>query len=127
MMESQFLEKRVTLLLTDMVGFAQKTVGMTPRQVSDFLIQYRSGLESLIMDNGQGAQHIEHVAGDATASVFETKGAERNEERSKRAFAVALKLLYEMASDRIPPTRIGLYSGRLIETRYNDQILRAYP
>jgi class 3 adenylate cyclase len=116
-------EKKVTLLLTDMVGFGQRTMGMNPTQVAEFMIDYRMKLETLIRGGG-GADHLEHVAGDATISVFENRPKEGDAARNRRAFRIALKLLDEMASNRILPTRIGLYSGEIIEARCNDQLVR---
>lgn len=124
MIESEFPEKNVTLLMTDMVGFGQKTVGMKPREVADFLIEYRKNLDSLILRSADGAQYFEHTAGDATASIFETRGSEGDAERNFRAFRVALRILEEMGTERILPTRMGLYSGRVIEAPYNNQLLR---
>lgn len=123
-MDSRTGEKEVTLLLTDMVGFGQKTEGMKPKEVADFLIAYRRKLESVIMDGGEGAQHLEHIAGDATASIFESMPSEGNGERNVRAFRAAIKLLREVASDRVLATHIGLYSGSIVETQYKDQIFR---
>jgi class 3 adenylate cyclase len=122
-MESPHPEKKVTLLLTDMVGSGQRTMGMNPSQVAEFMIDYRRRLETLIK-GGEGAEHLDHVAGDATISVFENRPKERDAARNRRAFRVALRLLDEMATHRILPTRIGLYSGKIIEARCNDQIVR---
>lgn len=69
-------EKNATLLLTDMVGFTRKTLDMNPIQVSNFLIDYRKKLETIIMKGRNRAQYFEHAAGDASASVFEHKGRE---------------------------------------------------
>ena len=124
MMEDQFPEKRVTLLLTDMVGFGQRTMGLEPRQVAEFLIAYRKNLEQLVRDGEQGAEHFEHVAGDATISVFENRTPDGDAERNRRAFQAAMNLLEGMASNGIPPVRIGLYSGKIIEAQCNNQMVR---
>ena len=64
------LEINATLLLTDMVGFTKKTLNMNPGQVSNFLIDYRKKLETIIMKRENRAQYFEHGNGDASASVF---------------------------------------------------------
>ena len=123
-METKFPEREVALLLTDMVGFTNKTAHMIPVEVRDFLIGYRRSLESLIVKREDGAQYFEYSAGDATASVFERKGSEGDEEKSIRALRAALRLVYEIAENKVPSTRIGLYSGKVIEARTNNHSFR---
>ncbi|PKN64893.1 MAG: hypothetical protein CVU57_12240 [Deltaproteobacteria bacterium HGW-Deltaproteobacteria-15] len=122
--EPQPVEKEVTLLFTDMVGFSQTTAGMTPREMADFLIAYRRKLESIVLDEAKGAQHVDHIAGDAAACVFESKPSEGENEKSVRALRAALKLLDEIASERVARTHIGLYSGGIIELQYDGQTVR---
>jgi class 3 adenylate cyclase len=122
--ESQPVEKEVTLLFTDMVGFGQTTAGMKPREMADFLIAYRRKLESVILDHEKGAQHVDHIAGDAATCLFEAKPSEEDGRRSVRAFGAAIKLLQEIALKRVAHTHIGIYSGRIIELQYDNQIVR---
>jgi len=119
-METEVPEREAALLLTDMVDFANKTARMTPVEGRGFLIGYLRSLESLIVKREDGAQHFEHAAGDATASVFERKGSEGDEEKSIHALRAALRLVHEIAENKIPSTRIGLYSGKVIEARTNN-------
>jgi class 3 adenylate cyclase len=67
-----------------------------------------------------GTQHFEHAASDATDSVFERKGSEGDKEKSIHALRAALRLVHEIAENKIPSTRIGLYSGKVIEARTNN-------
>jgi len=122
--KSQPVEKEVTLLFTDMVGFGQKTAEMTPREMADFLIAYRRKLESIVLDRGRGGQHVDHIAGDAAAAVFESRPSEAEGKRSVRAFRAAMRLLSAMAGNRIAQTHIGLYSGGIIELQYDGRVLR---
>jgi class 3 adenylate cyclase len=117
-------EKQVTLLLTDMVGFGRKTFGMNPKEVAAFLIDYRRKMESVILEDREGAQHLDHIAGDATASVFESRPSEEPAQRNVRAFRNAVKLLQEIAAGRVLETHIGLYSGEIIEAEYKNQVFR---
>ena len=123
-MKQTFPEIEASLLLTDMVNFANKTVHMNPEQVRDFIIGYRRTLESLIMKMGDEAQYFEPAAGDATASVFERKGMESGDERSIRALRAALRIISGIEENKIPSTRIGLFSGKVIEARFNNQTFR---
>lgn len=112
------------LLLTDMVGFSKKTVKMNPVQVRDFLIEYRQTLEYIIKRGEDKPQYFEHAAGDATASVFDRIGSEGEEDKNVRALRSALRIASEMVNNKLPSTRMGLYSGEVIEARFNDQVMR---
>lgn len=112
------------LLLTDMVGFSKKTAKMSPVQVRDFLIEYRKTLEYIIKKGKDKPQYFEHTAGDATASVFDRIGSEGEEDKNVRALRSALRIASEMVNNKLPSTRMGLYSGDVIEARFNDQVMR---
>jgi class 3 adenylate cyclase len=123
-MNTESPERDAALLLTDMVGFATKTARMSPVQVRDFLVEYRRSLESLIVKGEDRPQYFEYASGDATAAVFENKESEGDKEKNIRAFRTALRILNLMAENKIPPTRIGLYSGKVIEARSDNQTFR---
>jgi len=123
-MKQKSQERKAALLLTDMVNFTNRTAHMSPIKVCDFLIEYRQRLKSQIMKNEDGAQYFEHAAGDATASVFEKKDSERDDEKSIRALRAALRITLEIAKNNIPSTRIGLFSGKVIKARFDNQIFR---
>lgn len=119
-----YSEKNATLLLTDMVGFTKKTLHMNTGQVSKFLIDYRQELETIIMEGKNRAQYFEHAAGDASASVFEDIGSENIENKSIRAFNVVLQLIDEIKRKKLPPTRCGLYSGKVLQAQLQDRTFR---
>lgn len=117
-------EINATLLLTDMVDFTKKTLNMNPGQVSNFLIDYRKKLETMIMKRENRAQYFEHGNGDASASVFEKMGSEDLEGKSIRAFKVVFQLIDEIKGKSLSPTRFGLYSGKVFKARLNHRMLR---
>lgn len=116
-------EKNATILLSDMIGFTKRTLKMNPIQVSNFLIDYRRELEHAIMTGKDRAQYFEHSGGDASASVFEAIN-DQNENRSVRAYQTAMHLIDNIKNGQIAPTRFGLYSGKVIEAKINNESFR---
>jgi hypothetical protein len=70
------------------------------------------------------AQYFESSAGDASASSFEKQSSEDSENKSISAFKVALRLIDEIKKGDLPPTRVGLYSGKLLQAQLNNRMYR---
>jgi class 3 adenylate cyclase len=123
-MDQEYPKVSSALLLTDMVGFTEKTAKMNPIEMRDFIVEYRKNLEHIIKKGEDGPQFFEHVAGDATTSVFDRIGSEGEGDKNVRALRSALRIVSEIQNNMIPSTRIGLYAGHVIEARFNDQVMR---
>jgi class 3 adenylate cyclase len=123
-MEPEYPKTNSAVLLTDMVGFTKKTAKMNPIELKGFIVEYRKNLERIIKTGKDRPQFFEYVAGDATASVYDRIGSEREKGKNVRALRSALRIVTEIQNNIIPPTRIGLYSGHVIEARINDQVMR---
>jgi class 3 adenylate cyclase len=123
-MNQEYPKISSALLLTDMVGFTKKTAKMNPNEVRDFIVEYRKSLEYTITRGEEVPQFFEHVAGDATASVFDRIGSEEEGDKNVRALRSALRIASEMRNNMLPSTRMGLYSGHVIEALFNGQVMR---
>ncbi len=120
---NDFPEKNATILISDMVGFTKKTLSMTPKELFQFLLDYRKRIEQSLMREGNRAQYVEHGNGDATASVFEDRDDE-NKNRNIRAFKACLHILKKIQEKKISNTRFGLYSGKVIVADINNEPYR---
>jgi len=118
-------EKEVVILLTDMVRYTQITEDMRPNEIRDFIIEYHKNLQRIIQTEDEYLQEIEPSAGDGAIAVFEKRAGEGGKSgMCIRALKAAIKIAYAVEDGVIPPTRIGLFSGDIIEARLADKKMR---
>ena len=118
-------EKEVVILLSDMVRYTQITADMRPNEIRDFIIEYHKNLQRIIQTEDDYLQEIEPSAGDGAIAVFEKRAGEGGKSgMCIRALKAAIKIAYAVEDGVIPPTRIGLFSGDIIEARLADKKMR---
>ncbi len=115
--ESAGVEKKVVILLCDMVRYSQKTAEMRPNEIRDFIIEYHRNLQKIIQTDEEGVQEIEPSAGDGAIAIFEKRGNEPRADMYCRAVRAAIKMAFAMEDGIIPHTRIGIFAGDIIEAR----------
>ena len=109
-------EKEVVILLCDMVRYTQITEDMRPNEIRDFIVEYHRNLRKIIQAEENGLQEIEPSAGDGAIAIFEKKEDECGKSgMCIRALKAAINIAFAVEDGRIPPTRIGLFSGDIIE------------
>jgi class 3 adenylate cyclase len=117
-------EKEVVILLSDMVRYTQLTADMRPNEIRDFIIEYHKNLRKIIQSDNEYGQEIEPSAGDGAIAIFEKRPGEGKSGMCIRALQAAIKIAYAVEDGRIPPTRIGLFAGDIIEARLTDRRMR---
>ncbi len=117
-------KKEVAILLTDMVGYSQRTARMNPEQIRDFIIRYHQKIHELIATSESAPLEIEPSAGDGAIVIFERRPGEGKEEKCRRALRAALKMAFAIADGQLPETRIGAYCGDIIEARIGNKVLK---
>ncbi len=117
-------EKKVVVLLSDMVRYSQKTAEMRPNEIKDFILEYHRNLQKIIQTDDVGIQEIEPSAGDGAVAVFEKRGRESKSDMYSRAVKAAVKMTYAMESGVIPLTRIGIFAGDIIEVQLGTQVMK---
>jgi class 3 adenylate cyclase len=117
------IEKEVVILLSDMVGYSCRANEMTPAQIQSFMLDYHRNLKAVVESICGPNQLIEPSAGDGAVAVFEF-GKKDKQEVCNTAINCALEILYEMAGGLIPKTRIGLFSGNIIEAILDEKVMR---
>jgi class 3 adenylate cyclase len=117
-------EKEVVILLSDMVRYTHITADMRPNEIRDFMIEYHKNLYKIIQIDSKNPQEIEPSAGDGAIVIFEKKPGEGKSGICIRALDAAIKIAYAVEEGIIPPTRIGLFSGDIIEAQFMKKKMR---
>jgi class 3 adenylate cyclase len=118
------VEKEVVILLSDMVCYSRKTTDMRPTEIKDFMLLYHTRLKEIVRSVCGKGQRIESSAGDGAVAVFERKAGQGKNEMCCQALDVALKMVYAMEKGLIAQTRIGLFTGHIIEAVLEGKIMR---
>ena len=118
------IEKEVVIFLSDMVGYSRKASIMHPAEIRNFMLEYYQNLKKIVQSVCGTGQHIESSAGDGAVAIFEKTPAETKNDICDRALNVALAMVNAMEKGVIPQTRIGLFSGNIIETDFDGKIMR---
>lgn len=122
--ESENTEKKVIILLSDMVRYSQKTADMRPGEVRDFIVDYHKNLQKIINIDSKLFQEIEPSAGDGAIAVFEKHKGESNTEVCDRAIKAAINMSIAIEDGVIPQTRIGLFAGDIIEAQIGKKTMK---
>ncbi len=118
------VEKEVVILLSDMIGYSRKTTDMRPTAIKDFMLEYHMNLKRIVHSVCGKNQRIESSAGDGAVAIFERKPGEEKSKMCGLALSVALEIVYAMEKGTISPTRIGLFSGHIIEAVLDEKTMR---
>jgi len=118
------VEKKVVILLCDMVRYTQKTADMRPMEIKDFIVEYHRNLQEIINSGFEAHQEIEPSAGDGAIAIFENIGDETRSDVCNRAIQAALNMAHAMEQGTIPQTRIGIFAGDIIETNIGGKAMR---
>lgn len=122
--ESNDIEKEVVILLSDMVGYSRRASLMVPAEIKIFMLEYHLNLKTIVHEVCGTDQQIEPSAGDGAVAVFERKAGQKRSRICDLALNVALEMAYAMEKDVIAKTRIGLFSGNIIEAVLDGKTMR---
>lgn len=117
-------EKKVVILLSDMVRYSQKTADMRPVEIRDFIVEYHRNLQQIINADHGEYQEIEPSAGDGAIAIFENRAGESKTDVCDRALRAALNMASAMEEGVIPQTRIGIFAGDIIEAQIGGRTMR---
>ncbi|WP_167506042.1 cyclic nucleotide-binding domain-containing protein [Desulfosediminicola flagellatus] len=117
-------EERVVVLMSDMVQYSQRTSAMSPEELKDFIIDYHQTLRSIVDTVENQPVEIEPSAGDGSLIVFKQRFGEDDAMICTRAVQTATKIAYAITDERIPPTRMGIFLGTLIEAELCGKIAK---
>jgi len=115
------VEREVTIMLTDIVGYSRQTSSMTPDKVRDFVVEYHQNLHAIINKPEYEPIEIEPSAGDGALIIFGKRPGEDSKPMCRRALAAASELAIGINSKKIVPTRMGLFMGDIIEAHIGNK------
>lgn len=110
-------EREVVILMTDMVRYSQVTAHMRPDEVRDFVLGYHRAIFETVAILDAEPVEIEPLAGDGAMMIFDKLPGEGREGICSRALQAALRVARAVAAGSLPPTRMGIYLGDIIEAR----------
>ncbi len=117
-------EREVVVLMSDMVRYSQVTAHMRPDEVRDCIINYHRAIRDIVGLPESEPVEIEPLAGDGALMVFDKLPGEERSGVCSRALQAAVRMARAVAEGRLPPTRIGLYLGDIIEASLGDRMVK---
>ncbi len=121
---SKAASREVIVLVSDMVNYSRATAHMCPEEVRDFIISYYHTLHDCISSEDSRPVEIEPLAGDGALVIFDKLPGEDRRGVSIRALAAAIRVAEAIDAGRLPPTRMGLFLGEIIEAQLDDRLLK---
>lgn len=123
-LNSENTEKKVIIMLSDMVRYSQKTADMRPCEVRDFIVDYHQNLQKIINIDHHSFQEVEPSAGDGAIAIFERQSGESNTHVCDRVIKAAINLSLAIEDEIIPQTRVGIFSGDIIEAKIGKKTMQ---
>lgn len=117
-------EREVVILMTDMVQYSQKSLGMEPKEIRDFLISYHGIIHDLLDREDCFPLEIEPSAGDGSLVIFDKRPGENKSGICSRALLAALRLAEAVCDATLAPTRMGLFLGTITEARLGKRMAK---
>lgn len=117
-------EQTVVVLMSDMIRYSQRTSAMCPEELKNFIIDYHHSLLRIVDTPNNRPIDIEPSAGDGSLVVFKKRFGDEDSAICTRAVQSAIQIAYAIEEGTIPPTRIGLYLGTLIEAELCGRVAK---
>lgn len=117
-------EREVVILMTDMVQYSQKSLGMEPQEIRDFLISYHDRIHNLVDRKECFPLEIEASAGDGCLMIFDKVPGENKSGVCSRALLATLRMAEAVSDGTLAPTRMGLFLGGIIEAKLGKRIAK---
>lgn len=118
------VERKVVVLMTDMVHYANISATMRPMEICTFLNRYHSNMWRLLADESYQPVEIEPTGGDGSIMIFERQPGEDISVICTRALLAAMRLAEGISQGELVPTRMGLMLGTMLETEVRGKIVK---
>ncbi|KJS00020.1 MAG: hypothetical protein VR65_13945 [Desulfobulbaceae bacterium BRH_c16a] len=123
-MQKNEAEREVVILITDMVQYSRKSLGMEPDEIKDFLISYHDGIHDLLDREEYAPLEIEPSAGDGCLVIFDKRPGENKSGVCTRALSATLRLAEAIADGTLVSTRMGLLLGGITEAKLGKRMAK---
>ena len=118
------IERQVVVMMTDMAQYSLKTATMTPVEIRDFLVNYHGAIHDIIDVVDTHPIDIEPSAGDSSLIIFDKSPNETTTDVCNRAVRAAIRMSFAIEEGKLPPTRMGLLLGDIIEARIGNKLAK---
>jgi class 3 adenylate cyclase len=122
--DSGYSEDRGVILMSDMEQYARRTLSMSPEELRDFIIGYHRTFRDIVITADSQPVEVEPSAGDGMLVIFRKKPGEGDGAISQRALRAAIRVAYTIADGALPPTRIGLFLGEIVEAELGGHLCK---
>ena len=119
--DNQGTEFQAVVLMTDMVKYSQRTSSMSPEELKDFIINYHRSMRALIDIEAHQPVEIEASSGDGALILFRKRPGENEQNICIRAVKAAIIFAHAIENGKIPPTRMGMFLGNIIEAQLGEK------
>lgn len=117
-------EREAVLLLSDMVNYSGKVGGMPLPEIRNYMYNYHLKIREIIEKDGRKRHTFEPTAGDGTVVIYGCSTLEEKSELAELAVDTAIRIGKAIVMGELPATRIGLFSGKMIEAILDSHVLR---
>ncbi len=108
-------EKKVVVMMTDMVGYSSKTSAMSPEELKKFIVDYHYTLRNVVITPENQPVELEPSAGDGALVIFKQGQYDNEATICTRAVQTAIKVAQAITDQKIHATRMGLFLGTIVE------------
>ncbi|MEN8188723.1 MAG: cyclic nucleotide-binding domain-containing protein [Thermodesulfobacteriota bacterium] len=115
----------VTILLTDMVMYSNRTAGMSPSQLQAFITDYHTKLQKAINPSNDPDIITEPSEGDGSVTIISGEDKTASQDvKWCHGVEAAIRLARLIQAGRLAPTRIGIYVGEILEAKLAGKTVR---
>lgn len=118
------VERQVVVMMTDMEQYSLKTATMGPLEIRDFLIEYHGTIHDIVDVVDTHPLDIEPSAGDGSLIIFDRFPGEEVSAVCNRALRAGVRMVQAIEDGELPPTRMGVLIGNIIEARIGNKIAK---
>ncbi|CAG35449.1 cyclic nucleotide-binding domain-containing protein [Desulfotalea psychrophila] len=117
-------QRQAVIMMTDMEHYSFATAAMSPQEICKFLLQYHGTLQDIVDLEESHPLEIEATAGDGCLVIFDRRAGEDIAATCDRAVRVAMRLAEAIESNMLPPTRMGIVLGEVLEVNLGKRFAR---
>ena len=122
--DGSYAEHRVVILMSDMEQYSRRTSSMSPEELRDFIIGYHRTFREIVVTANSQPVEVESSAGDGTLIIFRKNPGENDGPVCQRALRAAIRVAYTIADGALPPTRLGLFLGEIVEAELGGHLCK---
>ncbi len=117
--------REAVILLADMIDYGRIFGSLPPAEIRTGMLAYHTKMRELFVSGDD--LNFEPTEGDGTAAVYGCSSQQQKQSACNDAVKTALNISRAINENTLAPTRVGLSTGRMVETVVNTHTLRFTP